>query len=65
MLYDRVKESLTGLSAAGRPVTITLDDRAAPGDITPASETDEPEPSPEPDGKPGEQPDEKSEGEKE
>ncbi|MFB6814336.1 hypothetical protein ACFCV8_07300 [Streptomyces sp. NPDC056347] len=65
VLYDRVKESLTGLSATGRPVTITLDDRAAPGDITPASETDEPEPSPEPDGKPGEQPDEKSEGEKE
>lgn len=30
VLYDRIKESLTGLSAAGRPVTITLDDRVTP-----------------------------------
>ncbi|MER5501273.1 hypothetical protein ABT096_29290 [Streptomyces sp. NPDC002561] len=38
VLYERVAESLTGLTAAGRPVTITLDDRALADDSTPFGE---------------------------
>ncbi|MEU9619851.1 hypothetical protein [Streptomyces sp. NPDC048155] len=49
VLYDRVKESLTGLSAAGQPVTITLDDRVTPDGSTPADEPDVPETPTEPD----------------
>ncbi|MFF5475371.1 hypothetical protein [Streptomyces achromogenes] len=45
-LYERIEESLTGLTPSGQPVTITLDDRTAPG--TPTAESrdetdDEPE----------------------
>ncbi|WP_445520993.1 hypothetical protein [Streptomyces sp. NEAU-174] len=29
-LYERIEESLTGLTPSGKPVTITLDDRTAP-----------------------------------
>ncbi|MFD8823862.1 hypothetical protein ACFV1C_16060 [Streptomyces sp. NPDC059605] len=40
VLYERVAESLTGLTAAGRPVTITLDDRVLADDSTPSGEPD-------------------------
>lgn len=40
VLYERVAESLTGLTAAGRPVTITLDDRVLADDSTPPGEPD-------------------------
>lgn len=36
-LYERIEESLTGLTPSGKPVTITLDDRTAPAPGTPAS----------------------------
>ncbi|MGW1407255.1 hypothetical protein [Streptomyces sp. NPDC002403] len=49
VLCDRVKESLTGLSAAGQPVTITPDDRVTPDGSTPADEPDVPETPTEPD----------------
>ncbi|MEU3954051.1 hypothetical protein AB0F45_17290 [Streptomyces achromogenes] len=63
-LYERIEESLTDLSPSGQPVTITLDDRTAPG--TPTAESrdeadDEPETpgtppaSPEQDTDPGEE----------
>ncbi|MEV8457708.1 hypothetical protein AB0467_34270 [Streptomyces sp. NPDC052095] len=54
VLYDRAKESLAGLSATGRPVTITLDDRVTSNDITPTNETDESEAPTELDGETGE-----------
>ncbi|TGB15998.1 hypothetical protein E4099_05925 [Streptomyces palmae] len=38
-LYERIEESLTGLSPSGRPVTITLDDRTALASNTPAAES--------------------------
>lgn len=37
-LYERIEESLTGLTPAGEPVTITLDDRATPAPSTPHAE---------------------------
>ncbi|MFF2960538.1 hypothetical protein ACFVT1_16865 [Streptomyces sp. NPDC057963] len=49
VLYDPVKESLTELSVAGQPVTITLDDRVTPDGSTPADEPDGPETPTEPD----------------
>ncbi|MFF8911439.1 hypothetical protein [Streptomyces olivaceoviridis] len=45
-LYERIEESLTDLTPSGQPVTITLDDRTAPGAPTAASRDeadDEPE----------------------
>lgn len=45
-LYERIEESLTDLTPSGQPVTITLDDRTAPGAPTAAScdkADDEPE----------------------
>lgn len=36
-MYERIKESLTDLTSSGQPVTITLDDRTAPGAPTAAS----------------------------
>ncbi|MFI6730503.1 hypothetical protein NRF20_05575 [Streptomyces sp. R-74717] len=33
---------MSGLAAAGRPVTITLDDRVAPDDSTPSGSPDAP-----------------------
>ncbi|MEV7711209.1 hypothetical protein [Streptomyces sp. NPDC088270] len=41
-LYERVRESLSGLTAVGRPVTITLDDRVSPDDSTLAGSSDTP-----------------------
>jgi len=38
-LYERIEESLTGLTSSGMPVTITLDDRALPAPDTPAAES--------------------------
>ncbi|MFB7853330.1 hypothetical protein ACFC34_40870 [Streptomyces sp. NPDC056053] len=40
VLYERVAESLTGLTAGGRPVTITLDARVLADDSTPPGEPD-------------------------
>ncbi|MEV5886196.1 hypothetical protein AB0L74_26360 [Streptomyces sp. NPDC052020] len=37
-LYERIEESLTGLTPSGEPVTITLDDRTVPPPDTPAAE---------------------------
>lgn len=45
-LYERIEESLTDLTPSGQPVTITLDDRTAPGAPTAESRAeadDEPE----------------------
>ncbi|GHG93125.1 hypothetical protein [Streptomyces rubradiris] len=41
-LYERIENSLTGLAPDGEPVTIALDDRAAPGPNTPAIENSTP-----------------------
>ncbi|MEU5273318.1 hypothetical protein [Streptomyces hygroscopicus] len=38
-LYERIEESLTGLTPSGKPVTITLDDRTAPAPRTPAADS--------------------------
>ncbi|MFG2586352.1 hypothetical protein [Streptomyces malaysiensis] len=38
-LYERIEESLTGLTPSGTPVTITLDDRTAPAPNTLPSES--------------------------
>ena len=38
-LYERIEESLTGLTPSGKPVTITLDDRTAPAPNTPAADS--------------------------
>ncbi|NEY36656.1 hypothetical protein GTU99_31685 [Streptomyces sp. PRKS01-65] len=40
-LYERIEESLTHLTPSGEPVTITLDDRAAPAPGTPAADADD------------------------
>ncbi|MFF5251371.1 hypothetical protein ACFY4K_04835 [Streptomyces leeuwenhoekii] len=37
-LYERIEKSLNGLAPSGEPVTITLDDRAAPAPDTPPTE---------------------------
>ncbi|MGP3991597.1 hypothetical protein [Streptomyces sp. 3N207] len=46
-LYERIEESLTGLTPSGKPVTITLDDRTLPTPDTLAAES-----GTEPDGEP-------------
>ncbi|GHE11021.1 hypothetical protein [Streptomyces alanosinicus] len=38
-LYARIEESLTDLTPSGRPVTITLDDRATPAPNTPVADS--------------------------
>ncbi|MGK3110616.1 hypothetical protein ACPCYV_43355 [Streptomyces mordarskii] len=38
-LYERIEESLTGLTPSGKPVTITLDDRTAPAPNTLTAES--------------------------
>ncbi|MFF4179566.1 hypothetical protein [Streptomyces sp. NPDC001750] len=45
-LYERVQESLSDLSTAGHPVTITLDDRVPAEDAAPSVEPDAPAPGP-------------------
>jgi phage shock protein A len=45
-LYERIEESLTDLTPSGQPVTITLDDRTAPGAPT-AESRDEADDEPE------------------
>ncbi|GGR91862.1 MULTISPECIES: hypothetical protein [Streptomyces] len=40
-LYERIENSLTTLAPDGEPVTITLDDRTAPGPHTPAANAPE------------------------
>ncbi|MER5974606.1 hypothetical protein ABT112_33720 [Streptomyces sp. NPDC002055] len=39
-LYERIEESLTGISPGGEPVTITLDDRTSPAQSAPAAADD-------------------------
>ncbi|MBQ0867411.1 hypothetical protein KBY17_27520 [Streptomyces sp. RK75] len=38
-LYERIEESLASLTPSGKPVTITLDDRALPAPDTPSGES--------------------------
>ncbi|MFG2631805.1 hypothetical protein [Streptomyces sp. NPDC048473] len=62
-LYERIQESLSKLTAAGRPVTITLDDRTSSDDDT-VTGTGPEDPVGDPDGDSGEQRDGHEAGER-